>query len=106
MIGPPAEPATANKSSAGERMMREQIERRLEELRHEYEAGAKLLSERETKQATIHATLTRISGAIQVLEEELSKADQLRNGGVKVGVVDGSLGDSNESPPPPESATA
>jgi hypothetical protein len=78
--------------------MRAQIERRLEELRHEYEAGTKLLSELEAKQANIHATLTRISGAIQVLEEELAKADQLGNGGIKVGAVDGPLGDSEKSP--------
>jgi prefoldin subunit 5 len=78
--------------------MRAQIERRLEELRNEYEAGTKLLSELEAKQANIHATLTRISGAIQVLEEELAKADRLGNGGIKVGAVDGLLGDSDESP--------
>jgi hypothetical protein len=78
--------------------MRAQIERRLEELRHEYDAGTKLLSELEAKQANIHATLTRISGAIQVLEEELAKADQLGNGGIKVKAVDGSLGDSDKSP--------
>jgi chromosome segregation ATPase len=79
--------------------MREQIERRLEELRHEYEAGTKLLSELETKQASIRATLTRISGAIQVLEEELAKAGQLGNGGIKAGSGDGSLGDSEPLPP-------
>ena len=33
--------------------------------------------------------MTRISGAIQVLEEELAKADQLGNGGIKVGAGDG-----------------
>ena len=35
--------------------MREQIERRLEELRREYDAGTKLLSELETKQANVRA---------------------------------------------------
>ena len=78
--------------------MREQIERRLEELRHEYEAGTKLLSELETKQANVRATLTRISGAIQVLEEELAKADQLGNRSVKSGAVDGPLGDPDAFP--------
>ena len=76
--------------------MREQIERRLEELRREYDAGTKLLSDLETRRATIQATLTRISGAIQVLEEELSKADQLGNGGIKLG--DALLGDAGKPP--------
>jgi chromosome segregation ATPase len=79
--------------------MREQIERRLEELRHEYEAGTKLLSELETKQAGIRATLTRISGAIQVLEEELAKAGQLGNGGIKAESRDRPLDDSEALPP-------
>jgi hypothetical protein len=78
--------------------MREQIERRLEELRREYEAGAKLLGELETKQANVRATLTRISGAIQVLEEELAKAGQPSERGIKVGAVDGPLGDSDALP--------
>jgi hypothetical protein len=78
--------------------MREQIERRLEELRQEYEAGTRLLSELETKQANVRATLTRISGAIQVLEEELTKADQLGHRSVKPGAVDGSLGESDAFP--------
>ena len=79
--------------------MREQIERRLEELRREYEAGTKLLSELETKQANVRATLTRISGAIQVLEEELAKAGQLGNRASKAGAVDGPLGDADALPP-------
>jgi predicted nuclease with TOPRIM domain len=79
--------------------MREQIERRLEELRREYEAGTKLLGELETKQAHVRATLTRISGAIQVLEEELSKAGQPGNRGIKAGAVDGPLGDADALPP-------
>lgn len=78
--------------------MREQIERRLEELRREYEAGAKLLGELETKQANVRATLTRISGAIQVLEEELAKAGQPGERGIQAGAVDGPLGDSDALP--------
>jgi predicted nuclease with TOPRIM domain len=78
--------------------MREQIERRLEELKREYEAGTKLLGELETKQANVRATLTRISGAIQVLEEELAKAGQ-PNRGSRAGAVDGPLGDADALPP-------
>lgn len=78
--------------------MRDQIERRLQELRHEYEAGTKLLSELESRRANIQATLTRISGAIQVLEEELSKADQLGNGGIKLEAGEALLGHSDKPP--------
>jgi predicted nuclease with TOPRIM domain len=82
----------------GERIMREQIEGRLQELRHEYEAGAKLLSELQAKQGNIQATLTRISGAIQVLEEELAKAAQVGNCGIKVESMDAAVGGSGKPP--------
>jgi len=53
--------------------MKERLERRLVELKAEFEAGQKMLAELEAKQATLRETLLRISGAIQVLEEELAK---------------------------------
>jgi len=56
--------------------MREQLEKRLEQLKAEFEAGQKMLAELEAKEANVRETLLRISGAIQVLEEELAKADQ------------------------------
>jgi chromosome segregation ATPase len=57
--------------------MREQLENRLEELRAELEAGQKMLNDLDTKRENLRQTLLRISGAIQVLEEELAKsADQ------------------------------
>jgi predicted nuclease with TOPRIM domain len=52
--------------------MREQLERRLGELKAEYQAGQKMLADLEAKQANLQQTLLRISGAIQVLEEELA----------------------------------
>lgn len=55
--------------------MRDQLERRLQELRAEFEAGQKMLTELEQKQANLQQTLLRISGAIQVLEEELGKTN-------------------------------
>jgi hypothetical protein len=55
--------------------MREQLEQRLNQLKAEFEAGQKMLAELEAKQASVRETLLRISGAIQVLEEELGKAD-------------------------------
>jgi predicted nuclease with TOPRIM domain len=56
--------------------MRAQLEQRLHELRAEFEAGHKILAELEAKQVHLRETLLRISGAIQVLEEELAKAAQ------------------------------
>lgn len=56
--------------------MREQLERRLQELKAELEAGQHMMAELEAKQANLRETLLRISGAIQVLEEELAKASQ------------------------------
>ncbi len=56
--------------------MREQLEQRLKQLRSEFEAGQKMLAELEAKQASVRETLLRISGAIQVIEEELAKTDQ------------------------------
>jgi hypothetical protein len=61
--------------------MREQLEQRLQELKTEFEAGQKLLADLETKQENLKQTLLRISGAIQVLEEELGGAhDPSSNG--------------------------
>ena len=53
--------------------MREQLEKRLEELRAEFESGQKMLNEVETKRENLRQTLLRISGAIQVIEEMLAK---------------------------------
>ncbi len=51
--------------------MREQLQRRLEALKKEFHAGRARATELEHQQTTLHQTLLRISGAIQVLEEEL-----------------------------------
>ncbi len=55
--------------------MRDQLEQRLKELKAEYESGQKVLAELEAREANMKNTLLRISGAIQVLEEELAKAN-------------------------------
>lgn len=54
--------------------MQERIQTRLTELRDEYAAGQKVLAELQNRQAELHQTLLRISGAIQVLEEMLPGA--------------------------------
>ena len=52
--------------------MKEQLEKRLIELKSEFEAGQKMLAELEKKRADLETTLLRISGAIQVIEELLA----------------------------------
>jgi len=61
--------------------MREQLQARLEELKQEFEGGQQRLAEMENQAAQLRQTLLRISGAIQVLEEELSKAEGGAGGG-------------------------
>jgi predicted nuclease with TOPRIM domain len=51
--------------------MQEQLQKRLEQLKEEFEAGQTRLRELETEQSFIRETMLRISGAVQVLEEAL-----------------------------------
>jgi hypothetical protein len=51
--------------------VREQIKNRIESLRAEYRTGQEMLAELEAREAGLKLTLTRISGAILVLEELL-----------------------------------
>lgn len=53
--------------------MTEQINKRIESLRAEYRSGQEILAELEAREAGLKLTLTRISGAIQVLEELLQE---------------------------------
>lgn len=63
-------------NTRGELNMREKLERRLEELKKEFYAGKARMADLEEQQLTLQQTLLRISGAIQVLEEELTVATQ------------------------------
>ncbi len=56
--------------------MKEQLEKRLAQLKAEFESGQKVMAELEAKQGNVRDTLLRISGAIQILEEEISKVSQ------------------------------
>ncbi len=56
--------------------MRARLEKRLEELKTEFESGQNMMADLDKKRADLQTTLTRISGAIQVLEEELKKDDE------------------------------
>lgn len=53
--------------------MKAQLVQRLKELKAEFESGQKMLAELEARKVELEKTLLRISGAIQVLEEELTK---------------------------------
>ena len=53
--------------------MKKQLQQRLEELRTEFENGRKILAGLEAKQTHLNASLLRISGAIQILEELLGQ---------------------------------
>ncbi|MBE0623159.1 MAG: hypothetical protein IH605_21430 [Burkholderiales bacterium] len=53
--------------------MKETLEQRLKELKDEYASGTKVMAELQNKQNDLQATLLRISGAIQVLEEMLGR---------------------------------
>ena len=54
--------------------MQTQLKQRIEVLKVEFNAGQQMLAELAAKQATLQQILLRISGAIQVLEEELATA--------------------------------
>ena len=56
--------------------MKEPLEKRLAELKSEFEAGQKMMTELESKQSNLRDTLLRISGAIQILEEEINRVDE------------------------------
>ncbi|MEM1255796.1 MAG: hypothetical protein AAGI69_25435 [Cyanobacteria bacterium P01_H01_bin.21] len=56
--------------------MKQQLEQRLQQLKAEFESGQQVLAELEEKRTNVQGTLLRIQGAIQVLEEELAKADE------------------------------
>ena len=53
--------------------MREQLEERLEQLKQELLKGQQRLEQLEAEKNQLTQTVLRISGAIQVLEEELSR---------------------------------
>jgi hypothetical protein len=56
-----------------------QKEQRLKELRAELESGQKVLAELQNKETNIKDALTRIAGAIKILEEELSNEKIQKN---------------------------
>ncbi len=56
--------------------MKTKLEKRLQELQKEFEAGQKILADLEVKQANLRDTMLRLSGAIIVLQEELGHGQE------------------------------
>jgi len=54
--------------------MQQQLEKRLHDLKQEFETGQVRLQELVRQEQALRETLLRISGAIQVIEEELARA--------------------------------
>jgi hypothetical protein len=53
--------------------MKQEIENRLQALIAEFKSGQQMLTDLEAQQTNLRVTLTRISGAIQVLQELLQQ---------------------------------
>lgn len=54
--------------------MQDQLRKRLEDLKSEFDRGKRKLDVLDTEATELRQTLLRISGAVQVLQEELDKA--------------------------------
>jgi predicted nucleic acid-binding Zn-ribbon protein len=56
--------------------VQEQLQERLAQLKEEFDKGQRRLAQLEVDAIELRQTLLRISGAIQVIEEELAKAQR------------------------------
>jgi hypothetical protein len=84
--------------------VQDQITARLEELKRDLSIGEAQLLELERQQAILRETLLRISGAIQVLEEELGRAGEPRTApGAALGLAEPSNGKASAAPTLPAS---
>lgn len=63
--------------------MKEQLEKRLQSLEDEYQKGEQRLRELENESNNVRTALLRISGAIQVLKEELDINNKSENSVIK-----------------------
>jgi uncharacterized coiled-coil protein SlyX len=77
--------------------MRERLEQRLQELKTEFGKGEQTLQGLEEQVAAVRQTLLRISGAIQVLDEELGYADQPQEDGSELSVEEAESADATGS---------
>ena len=58
--------------------MKEQLQKRIIQLKTDFGAGQKMLAEKRQEIGNLEATLIRIQGAVTVLEEELKKAEETK----------------------------
>jgi len=63
--------------------MRQQLEKRLAQLRSEFESGQKMLADAEMRQAKLRDSLLRVTGAMQLLEELLAAEPAAQAGNVE-----------------------
>ncbi|HZO32417.1 MAG TPA: hypothetical protein VFH48_41250 [Chloroflexota bacterium] len=70
--------------------MHDQLERRLAQLKSEFETGQARLRDLSQQQAHLQETLLRISGAIQVLEELMDEATSGDDGRVSTSEAEAS----------------
>ncbi len=61
--------------------LRERLASRLEDLRQELAKGQQALAEAQAQEQALRQTVLRISGAVQVLEEELARTPVMLAGG-------------------------
>lgn len=59
--------------------MNEQFEKRIKELKGEFEEGQKMMEELDIRRANLTQTILRISGAIQALEELLAEENSINS---------------------------
>jgi chromosome segregation ATPase len=64
----------AHSNVGGWILIKDQLEIRLDELKAELQSGQRALADLEAKEKELRDTLSRIRGAIQVIEEELVEA--------------------------------
>jgi hypothetical protein len=64
--------------------MKEQVDKRLAELKNEFERGQKILEDLDARREQAKQSLLRISGAIQVLEEILKEEEQSKSEMVQI----------------------
>ncbi len=60
--------------------MRDQLNERLESLKADFERGKARLAQLEEEETQLRETMLRVSGAIQVLTEELTRQDEAGEG--------------------------
>lgn len=61
--------------------MKEKLEERLAQLKEEYVNGQRILADLKRREMNLRETLLRISGAVQLIEEELEKFTESNKAG-------------------------